>query len=91
MCANYDPTAEIDFEAFSQFPLPNFDYPIETWKDYAAPILRKSADEYLTDPATFGMVPASTFRRDLRNVKPFTQMPGSAIHGVGPDRRATGN
>jgi putative SOS response-associated peptidase YedK len=57
MCANYDPTAEIDFEAFSQFPKPNFDYPIETWKDYAAPILRKSADEYLTDPATFGMVP----------------------------------
>lgn len=57
MCANYDPTAEIDFEAFSQFPKPNFDYPIETWKDYAAPILRKSADEHLTDPATFGMVP----------------------------------
>lgn len=57
MCANYDPTAEIDFEAFSQFPKPNFDYPIETWKDYVAPILRKSANEYLTDPATFGMVP----------------------------------
>jgi putative SOS response-associated peptidase YedK len=57
MCANYDPAAEIDFEAFTKFPKPNFDFPIETWKDYAAPILRKSADEYLTDPATFGMVP----------------------------------
>jgi hypothetical protein len=57
MCANYDPAAEIDFEAVTQFPKPNFDFPIETWKDYAAPILRKSADEYLTDPATFGMVP----------------------------------
>ena len=42
MCANYDPTAEIDFEAFSQSPKPNFDFPIETWKDYAAPIPRKS-------------------------------------------------
>jgi len=45
MCANYDPTAEIDFEAFSQFPKSNFDYSIETWKDYAAPILRKSGDQ----------------------------------------------
>jgi hypothetical protein len=44
MCANYDPMAEIDFEAFSQFPKSNFDFPIETWKDYAAPILRKSGD-----------------------------------------------
>ena len=44
MCANYDPMAEIDFEAFSRFPESNFDYPIETWKDYAAPILRKSGD-----------------------------------------------
>jgi hypothetical protein len=41
MCANCDPTAAIDLEAFSQFPKPNFDFPIETWKDYAAPILRK--------------------------------------------------
>ena len=57
MCANHDPAAEIDFEAFTKFPKPNLDFPIETWKDYAAPILRKSADEYLTDPATFGMVP----------------------------------
>ena len=57
MRANYDPAAEIDFEAFTKFPKPNFDFPIETWKDYAAPILRKSADEYLTDPAAFGMVP----------------------------------
>jgi putative SOS response-associated peptidase YedK len=56
MCANYDPAAEIDFEAFTQFPKPNFDFPDETWKDYAAPILRNSADEYLTDPATFGVV-----------------------------------
>ena len=44
MCANYYPTAEIDFEAFSQFPKSNFDYLIETWKDYAVPILRKSGD-----------------------------------------------
>jgi putative SOS response-associated peptidase YedK len=57
MCANYDPSKEIDFEAFSQFPKPNFDYPPETWKDYAAPILRMDAGKHLTDPATFGIVP----------------------------------
>jgi putative SOS response-associated peptidase YedK len=57
MCANYDPSKEIDFEAFSEFPRPNFDYPPETFKDYAAPILRIDAGEHLTDTATFGMVP----------------------------------
>jgi hypothetical protein len=40
MCANYDPSKEIDFEAFSEFPKPDFDYPGETYKDYAAPIPR---------------------------------------------------
>jgi hypothetical protein len=57
MCANYDPSKEIDFEAFSEFPRPKFDYPPETWKDYVAPILRIDGTERLTDPATFGMVP----------------------------------
>jgi hypothetical protein len=57
MCANYDPSKEIDFEAFSEFPRPKFDYPPETWKDYVAPILRIDGAERLTDPATFGMVP----------------------------------
>jgi putative SOS response-associated peptidase YedK len=57
MCANYDPSKEIDFEAFSQFPRPNFDYPPETWKDYVAPILHKDGEERLTAPATFGIVP----------------------------------
>ena len=57
MCANYDPSKEIDFAAFSDFPRPNFDYPPETWKDYVAPILRIDGAERLTDPATFGMVP----------------------------------
>lgn len=57
MCANYDPSKEIDFEAFSEFPRPKFDYPPETWKDYVAPILRMDGAERLTDPATFGMVP----------------------------------
>jgi putative SOS response-associated peptidase YedK len=57
MCANYDPSKEIDFEAFSQFPRPSFDYPPETWKDYVAPILRMDGDQRLTEPATFGIVP----------------------------------
>lgn len=57
MCANYDPSKEIDFEAFSQFPRPDFDYPDETYKDYLAPILRIDRGVPLTSPATFGMVP----------------------------------
>jgi putative SOS response-associated peptidase YedK len=57
MCANYGVSREIDFTAFSQFPLPNFDYPPEIWKDYAAPILRIDDGQPSTDPATFGMVP----------------------------------
>jgi len=42
--ANHDLTAEIDFEALSQFPKPSFDYLVGTWKDYAAPWLRRSGD-----------------------------------------------
>ena len=63
MCAIYDPAAEIDFEAFTKFPKPNFEFPIETWKDYAAPILRKSADQYLTDRPPSAWCPANTSRR----------------------------
>lgn len=57
MCANYDVSREIDFEAFSQFPNPSFDFKSEVWKDYPAPILRIAAGERLTSAATFGMVP----------------------------------
>jgi putative SOS response-associated peptidase YedK len=57
MCTNYEPSKEVDFEAFSQFPLPDFNYPAETYKDYVAPILHINGGEHLTSPATFGLVP----------------------------------
>jgi putative SOS response-associated peptidase YedK len=57
MCTNFRPLQADLFEAFSDFPVPRFDYPPETYKDYVAPILRMSAGERSTDPATFAMVP----------------------------------
>lgn len=57
MCTNYRPLQSDLFEAFSDFPVPRFDYPPETYKDYVAPILRMNDGERSTDPATFAMVP----------------------------------
>jgi putative SOS response-associated peptidase YedK len=57
MCTNYRPPEKDGFEAFTEFPVPTFDYPPETWKDYVAPILRRVDGENRADPATFGMVP----------------------------------
>jgi putative SOS response-associated peptidase YedK len=57
MCTNYRPPEADLFEAFTDFPVPRFEYPRETYKDYAAPILRMAAGERSTDPATFAMVP----------------------------------
>lgn len=57
MCTNYEPAQGDLFEAFTDFPVPRFDYPRETYKDYVAPILRLNAGERSTDPATFAMVP----------------------------------
>ncbi|CAB3774783.1 hypothetical protein LMG29542_08165 [Paraburkholderia humisilvae] len=41
---------------FELFPLADFDYKSEIYKDYAAPIFRRSPESYSTDPATFGIV-----------------------------------
>lgn len=57
MCTSYEPAQGDLFEAFTDFPVPNFDYPRETYKDYVAPILRLNDGERATDPATFGFVP----------------------------------
>ena len=86
MCANYDPSKEIDFEAFSEFPRPTFDYPPETWKDYAAPILRMDGGERLTNPATFGIVP----RKHIpKGVKLFDTMNARA-ESIGEKRSFSG-
>jgi putative SOS response-associated peptidase YedK len=57
MCTNYEPPDKRRFEAFAEFPTPNFDYPGETYKDYPAPIWRHVEGENRTDRATFAMVP----------------------------------
>lgn len=86
MCANYDPSKEIDFEAFSEFPRPKFDYPPETFKDYVAPILRLDGRVRLTDPATFGIVP----RKHIpKGVKLFDTMNARA-ESIGEKRSFSG-
>lgn len=57
MCTNYRPPEADLFEAFTDFPVPNFEYRRETYKDYVAPILRVRDGARATDPATFAMVP----------------------------------
>ena len=57
MCTSYESNPKDAFDVFSLFPVPNFDYKPEIYKDYAAPIFRRVDGEYLTSAATFGMVP----------------------------------
>jgi hypothetical protein len=59
MCTSYEANPnDARWETFSLFPKPNFDYRQEIYKDYFAPIFRRSeSDEYETVPASFGLVP----------------------------------
>jgi len=59
------------FDAFSEFPLPLFDFKPEIYKDYAAPIFRRGANGVNTDLATFAMVPQT---RIPKHVKKFDTM-----------------
>ncbi|MDR5777133.1 MULTISPECIES: SOS response-associated peptidase family protein [unclassified Caballeronia] len=59
------------FDVFSLFPVPNFDYKPEIYKDYAAPIFRRIDRDNSTDAASFGIVP----RRFIpQGVKAFDTM-----------------
>jgi hypothetical protein len=71
MCTSYKVGDVKVFDAFSDFPLPLFDFKPEIYKDYAAPIFRRGADGFSTDPATFGMVPR---KRIPPGVKVFDTM-----------------
>ena len=74
MCVNYRPPTPAQFGAlgaFSQLP-GDWRWPEETWKDYAAPILRLG-DSRRIEPclASYGMVP----RRHIPpEIKPFDTM-----------------
>ncbi len=57
MCTSYEAPGKIEFESFSLFPEPSFDYRSDIYKDYAAPIFRRVDGQLSTDAASFGMVP----------------------------------
>jgi putative SOS response-associated peptidase YedK len=74
MCINYRPPTPEQFGtlgAFSDLPA-DWRWPEETWKDYAAPILRAGRDgRPAACLATYGMVPR---RRIPPEIKPFDTM-----------------
>lgn len=86
MCTNYRPLEADLFEAFSDFPVPRFDYPPETYKDYAAPILRLSEGARATDSATFAMVPQ---KHIPSGVKKFDTM-NARVETIGEKRSFSG-
>lgn len=58
MCASYEANPnDSRWDLFSLFPVPNFDYRSEIYKDYYAPIFRRGAEDFETVPASFGIVP----------------------------------
>ncbi len=71
MCTSYESSEYDRFEAFSLFSPPAFDYKREIYKDYVAPIFRRGADGFSTDPAAFGMMPR---KRIPQGVKVFDTM-----------------
>ncbi|BCG05528.1 DUF159 family protein (plasmid) [Paraburkholderia sp. PGU19] len=57
MCTSYEANPNDVWDVFSLFPVPNFDYKREIYKDYYAPIFRHGDNEFETVPASFGIVP----------------------------------
>ncbi|SDR62954.1 SOS response-associated peptidase family protein [Paraburkholderia tuberum] len=86
MCTSYEAPGQMEFEAFSLFPKPSFEYRREIYKDYAAPIFRHIDDQLSTDAATFGMVPRE---RIPPGVKVFDTMNARA-ETVGQKRSFSG-
>ena len=86
MCTSYEANPNDAWDVFSLFPVPDFDYRPEIYKDYHAPILRRSADEFATVPASFGIVP----RRHIPpGVKVFDTM-NARSESVGDKRSFSG-
>jgi putative SOS response-associated peptidase YedK len=83
---SYESSEYDRFEAFSVFGPPVFDYKREIYKDYAAPIFRRCAGGFRTDPATFGMVPR---KRIPPGVKVFDTM-NARTKSVGKKRSFSG-
>lgn len=86
MCTSYEAPGQLEFEAFSLFPNADFEYRKEIYKDYLAPIFRRTADGLQTDAATFGLVPRN---RIPAGVKVFDTMNARA-ETVGEKRSFSG-
>jgi putative SOS response-associated peptidase YedK len=86
MCTSYKVGDIKVFEAFSDFPAARFDFKAEIYKDYGAPIFRKTIDGLSTDAATFGMVPR---RKIPPGVKVFDTMNARA-ESIGEKRSFSG-
>jgi putative SOS response-associated peptidase YedK len=58
MCTSYEANPnDSRWDVFSLFPRPDFDHRPEIYKDYFAPIFRRSVETFETVPASFGIVP----------------------------------
>jgi putative SOS response-associated peptidase YedK len=86
MCTSYKVGDIKIFDAFSEFPAARFDFKPDVYKDYAAPIFRREAGGFSTDPATFGMVPR---KRIPPGVKVFDTM-NARTESVGEKRSFSG-
>ena len=86
MCTSYKVGDIKTFDAFSEFPTASFDFKSEIYKDYGAPIFRRTLDGLVTDAATFGMVPR---RKIPPGVKIFDTMNARA-ESVGDKRSFSG-
>jgi putative SOS response-associated peptidase YedK len=58
MCTSYEANPnDARWDTFSVFPKPTFDYRPEIYRDYYAPIVRRSDQQLETVPASFGIWP----------------------------------
>jgi putative SOS response-associated peptidase YedK len=57
VCTSYEANPNDAWDVFSLFPRPEFEYRREIYRDYYAPILRRSDARFDTVPASFGIVP----------------------------------
>jgi putative SOS response-associated peptidase YedK len=86
MCTSYEPNPHKPFDGFNLFPVPDFEYRSEIYKDYVAPIFTRGEEGWRTDAASFGMIPR---KRIPPQVKPYDTMNARA-ESIGEKRSFSG-
>jgi putative SOS response-associated peptidase YedK len=87
MCTSYESNNPKEpFDVFSLFPRPDFEYRSEIYKDYFAPIFRRTESRFETIPASFGMVPRN---RIPPGVRPYDTM-NARSESIGEKRSFSG-